>query len=130
MKTKDVRVGFRLSETERDALEEKASKDGVKLSKYLRNIIRNMDGIFTLTDKQIAFFQEEFANITRLGSNVHQVARRLNIRYSNNEKGDDDYYLIKKEEIEKLQADLAVIGKDIVAIKNQLGNISRQHKVD
>ena len=130
MANKDLRVGFRITEEEKLYLESKARESGLLLSRYLRNIIRNSDGVFSLFDDNIEFLKKEFATLNRYGSKVNQIARNLNIRKSNNELGDDNYYLIKACEVESLRSELEQTRVHIQDIMQQISDMCKNHKVN
>lgn len=127
---KEVRVGFRLSLEEKRLLEEKANKESLKLSQYLRNMVRNTVRIFTISKTQSESLEKEFTNLAKLGTNIHQITRKLNYRYRDNEKGEQDYYLISEKEIKLLQADLADTRKVLLELKVQLGQFCKMHRMD
>lgn len=71
---------FRLTTHDKKILKEIAEKNGVSASSYLRNVIINEIRIFTLEKEQYRELKEEFGNLTRIGSNLNQIARYFNER--------------------------------------------------
>ena len=127
---KEIRINFRLTEEEHSELVEKATKEGLVVSKYIRNILRNEKKLFTLDKNQLKMLQDEFANMVRVGSNIHQISRKLNYRYRDNEKGEQDYYLISEKEIATLKNELAETNKGILEINKKISYLCKVHKVN
>ena len=69
------KVSFKLSEEDKRLLEEGAKKAGMKISEYLRNLVRgggNVDASFT-TDRG-----DFIRQITGIATNVNQIAKVVN----------------------------------------------------
>ena len=90
---------FRISSEEKEALKLLATREGVSKGKYLRDLIKNQSQIFTLSPDEINELRKEFANITRLGSNVNQIVYHLNIMALNSQA---KLTLDHKQELESL----------------------------
>lgn len=75
---KQIRAAFRLDQSEANLLQQLAQREGVDQSKYLRAIIRNKEKAFTLSPDEVCLLRDNFANITRLGSNINQITYHLN----------------------------------------------------
>jgi hypothetical protein len=97
---KEVKVSFRLSDEEANLLDKLAQREGIDPSKYLRNIIRNQERAFTLSPDEVTLLKSNFANITRLGSNINQITYHMNSKALS---GKDEILSEKdKEELENL----------------------------
>lgn len=87
-KNKDVH--FRLEEGELEALQERASRHGMKVSKYIRYLVAQDAGYITVNPEAEDQLRRYFADTTRLGSNFNQMMREINSGfYSVNEKAEE-----------------------------------------
>ncbi len=72
----DKRFEFRLTDSDRQMLEEKASQAGLSPSEYLRAAIRGNPIDYPAIRKEIQQLKME---ISKIGTNVNQIARANNI---------------------------------------------------
>lgn len=79
-RNKEVIKNFRITESDAEILSSLAENESLSQSGYLRNLIRNQSRAFTLSSDEITFLKKEFANLTRLGSNLNQIVYHMNIR--------------------------------------------------
>lgn len=93
--TKTTGEFFRISEEEKRVLKLLAKREGITKGEYLRNVINNQVKVFTLSPDEVLELRKEFANLTRYGSSVNQIAYHLNVMALNN-----DVYLTKKHQEE------------------------------
>ncbi len=118
---REVKRTFRLTEDEDILLEKLARREGIDPSKYLRNIIRNQERAFTLSPDEVALLKSNFANITRLGSNINQITYHMNYKSIG---GKDE--LLNLKETSELEMLLIGAGEALKITKDQIVKLIKQ----
>lgn len=103
------KVSFKLSEEDKQTLEEGARKAGMNISEYLRNLVRsggNVDSTFA-TDRSNFIRQ-----ITGIATNVNQIARVVNTQGYGYSK---DMLAIKRDldDIKKLTQEVLTVWQSL-----------------
>ena len=74
MTEKNRFLSVRLTETERKHLDELAEKSGLSLSNTIRACINGTE----LWERQSAEIKDLYTEINRIGTNINQIARKIN----------------------------------------------------
>lgn len=74
MTEKNRFLSVRLTETERKHLDELAEKSGLSLSNTIRACINGTE----LRERQSAEIKDLYTEINRIGTNINQIARKIN----------------------------------------------------
>jgi hypothetical protein len=112
---KEIKISFRLTEDEGDLLNQLAKREGIDPSKYLRNIIKNQERAFTLSPDEVALLKSNFANITRLGSNINQITYHMNSKALSGEEK-----IVGEKEKTELENLLKNTDKELIQVKRQI----------
>ena len=73
------RITFRTTRSEREYLERCAEKDGVSLSRFVRDVLLDLTGYRSiLISNQVRQLRQE---IRRIGVNINQVTKKINGGY-------------------------------------------------
>lgn len=96
----DVRVGLSQGHTKliRDELTKQGKNPDKKKSEFIRALIENYnsDELF-FTESQLQILFVEFANLTRLGSNINQLLYHINIEHIEYIQGNKHEYCLNSD---------------------------------
>ena len=120
---KESRATFRMHEEDLENLKLLAAREGITQSQYLRYIIKNKKRVFTLSPDEVTNLKIQFANITRLGSNINQIAHHMNRRIISGK----DEELITKEEKDLLLTLLDKAANEVDKNKRKIVKLINDH---
>lgn len=95
-----AKIDIRLTDQEREILERKSKEEGIKKGEYVRLLLRNQERVFTFSEEQLKALKEEFRKLSLLGSNINQIAKRLNANFDRIDL-ERDMLFVKLEEVRK-----------------------------
>lgn len=122
--TKSKRIEFRLTTDEEQQLNILSQKEKITPSQYLRNIIKNQSGSFVLSEDQVEDLKKNFANLTRMGSNINQIAYHLNKKALSSKNQEE---IISQQKKEVLQSHLSKASDQIIDLKQQIIKLITNH---
>lgn len=111
---KEIRKAFRLTEQENTLLTKLSQREGIDPSKYIRNLIKNKERAFTLSPDEADLLKTNFANLTRVGSNINQIVYHMNIKSLNGQPP------IEEKEKNTLTNHLATLDQELKKTKKQI----------
>ena len=117
---KEIKISFRLNEEENALLNQLSSREGIDISKYLRTIIRNKEKAFTLSPEEVVLLRNNFANLTRIGSNLNQIAFHMNSRVVSQNN------ILNSNEKDNLETTLNQLSQKLSETKNQIVKLVKE----
>lgn len=105
---------FRLTKQENTLLTKLSQREGIDPSKYIRNLIKNKERAFTLSPDEADLLKTNFANLTRIGSNINQITYHMNIKSLNGQPPIDE------KEKNTLTSYLVNLDQELKKTKNQI----------
>jgi hypothetical protein len=114
---KNNRIDIRLSDEEKALLAQLAERENIGKSTYVRNLIKNQERAFTLSNAEMEKFRKEYANLTRLGNNINQIAYYLNSSQlspdaTTKNQDMESLFLQTKRSVEELKNQMVVLYKE------------------
>ena len=121
---KSKRIEFRLTPDEEKQLNILSQNENITPSQYLRNIIRNQSGSLILSEDQLEDLKKNFANLTRVGSNINQIAYHLNRKALSSENREG---IMLQQKEEDLKTHLNKTSEQITDLKQQIIKLIMNH---
>lgn len=86
---KNIRMRFRITDKQKEHIDRKCKEHGINNSEYLRRLVDSDMGklIPMQTREQLLVRKELIYEVNRIGNNINQIARNVNmLHYSESEK--------------------------------------------
>jgi hypothetical protein len=123
---KDEIVILRISKAEKERLKSLAESSGMKISRYLRELIGEEKVVPKLDENQFKTLKQIYWNMGKVGTNINQIAYNFNARLAPSvETKENDYSLLKSGERDALNIHLEEFRRELSEVRKEVANFTR-----